>query len=98
MAKVKWDVDTLRGSINTLDTEKGNLQARRDQMKATQGGVAANWQSPAGQQYQNRLLNDMAVIENIVSQLDIRLNSLRKVLDCYNACESQIVAALRRLP
>jgi uncharacterized protein YukE len=98
LAKVKWDIDTLRGSISTLNTEKGNLQAQRGQMKSEQARVGANWKSPAGQQYQNRLQNDMAVIDSIVSQLDTRLDSLNKALNCYSACESQIVTALRRLP
>ena len=98
MAKVKWDIDVLRSSINTLNTEKNNLRAQRDQMKAAQSRVDVNWKSPAGQQYQNRLQNDMTVLDNILTQLDKRLNSLNKALGFYNTCENKVVTALRRLP
>lgn len=96
--KVRWDVEVLRSSIYTLNTEKDNLRSQRDKMKAEQNRVNMNWKSPAGQQYQNRLQNDMVTIDNIILQLEKRLGSLQKVLTYYSTCEAQIQTTLKRLP
>jgi exonuclease VII small subunit len=67
-------------------------------MKAEQGRVDANWKSPAGMQYQSRLQNDIAVLENILTQLDERTSALQKALECYISCEDNVQKALGRLP
>lgn len=96
--KVRWDVETLRSSIHTLTREKDNLKAQRNQMQVQRDRVNVHWKSPAGQQYQNRLGNDMATVDNIIRQLEQRLASLQKVVTRYSGCEDRVAAALKRLP
>jgi uncharacterized protein YukE len=94
----RWNIVSMRTSLNTLSTERNNLQAQRNQMLHTQNRVGVNWQSPAGQQYQSRLNTDIRILENIIAQLDRRIDSLRQVISEYETCESRVQNLLRKLP
>lgn len=98
MAKVRWDIDMLNSSMQTLRGERNNLQNQRGQMQQQRNRVDTAWKSPAGQQYQNRLANDVAAIDHIIGQLDRRLTSLQGTASRYKTCEDKIATALRRLP
>jgi len=95
---VHWNLDVLNDTIQRLDSEKESLSTQRIQMREQQARVDANWQSPAGQQYQGRLQQDMETIYNVIASLDMRIGSLRRVHAYYTTCESEIRGALGRLP
>ena len=96
--KIRWDVDILRGSVQSLKAERANLQAQRGQMQQQKERVDVSWKSPAGQQYQNRLTNDIRLIDIIITQLDKMIDSIQKASDRYNNCENQVSTAVKRLP
>lgn len=96
--RVRWDLEVMRTSIQSLRRERNNLQTQRGQMQAQKNRVDVNWKSPAGQQYQSRLGSDMATIDHIIGLLDARLGSLENVVVRYSSCEDRVAASLRRLP
>ena len=98
MNMVHWNLGVLNDTIQRLDSEKESLTTQRTQMREQQSRVDANWQSPAGQQYQGRLQQDMETIYNVIASLDMRIDSLRRVHVHYTNCEGEIRSALGRLP
>ncbi|MCL2287253.1 MAG: WXG100 family type VII secretion target [Firmicutes bacterium] len=94
----RWNLETLKDSIQRLDSESNNLTDQREQMRVQQERVDVSWRSPAGQQFQNRLQADMATIDNIINQLMRRIESLRRVHTHYANCENEVRTALGRLP
>ena len=95
---VRWNLESLDNLINRLDIERDNLGMQYNQMRDFQNRVDLNWQSPGGRIYQNRLQEDMAALGNIISQLERRVISLRKVQGYYRSAESQVRIAVNRLP
>lgn len=98
MNMVHWNLDVLNDTIQRLDSEKESLTTQRTQMIEQQARVDANWQSPAGQQYQSRLQQDMETVYNVIASLDMRIGSLRRVHKHYTSSESETRSALGRLP
>lgn len=95
---VRWNIDALNALINRLRTEKNNLSEQHRQMEIQQNRINLNWQSPAGRMYQNRLQEDIASLSIILTLLEIRENSLRRATNYYSTAESNIQAAIARLP
>ena len=94
----RWNVASMRASLNSLTSERNNLQNQLSQMRTAQTRVGVNWQSPAGRQYQNRLTTDIRVLENIITQLEGRINTLRQAITEYEVCEQRVQNAMVRLP
>jgi len=95
---VRWDLDVMETSLQTLEARKEELEAQRGKMQTQQSNVHANWQSPAGREYQARLEADMTVMGSVVSELNARITSLKRVNSIYAQCESDIQTAMGRLP
>jgi uncharacterized protein YukE len=96
--KVCWDTVMMADSIQKLRREQDNLRNQRKQMKTQQERVDTNWKSPAGQQYQSRLQNDVVTLDNILKEMNERTDALQKVKDVYIQCEQRIQIALNKLP
>ena len=94
----RWNVASMRSSLNSLAAERDNLRNQLNQMRAAQTRVGVNWQSPAGRQYQNRLTTDIRVLENIINQLEGRINTLSRAINEYEVCEQRVQNAMVRLP
>ena len=94
----RWNLDTLAGAIRRLQEEQSNLETQRNHMQTQQQRVGVNWQSPAGRQYQQRLGNDIATVNNVIEQLRRRIASLQRVQAHYSTCENEVRTALNRLP
>jgi len=98
MTTVRWNLDEMSRALVRLDTERRNLETQRNQMQAQQSRVDVNWRSPAGQQYQNRLQEDMGAIDGIVRFLERHGAALRRVHGHYSSAEQRIRSALSTLP
>lgn len=96
--KVRWDIDTLNTYLQTLKKEQQNLRTQHRQMIQQKNEVGISWKSPAGQDYQNRLSNDIEVLDNIIKQVDRQIDSLKKAIKNYQSCEKAVKQSLRRLP
>ena len=94
---VRWNLQNLGETIDSLNEERERLAQERGRMQEQQGRVGQNWQSSAGTQYQNRLHEDMECLENILNQLQIRIDSLRKVLRIYTDAETIIRRAVQNI-
>jgi len=95
---IRWNLNILSNTISALQREHSDLCTWRDRMKQLQSQVGNNWQSSAGQQYQDRLEADYKTIEHIRTQLERRTRSLTKVYNYYFECESRIRSAANSLP
>ena len=95
---VHWNLQELGSAINALENRREHLSQGREHMRAQQARVGHNWQSPAGRQYQKRLQEDMALLNDILGHLHSRIESLRRVQQIYTDAESTIrVATINQL-
>ncbi|MCL2016898.1 MAG: WXG100 family type VII secretion target [Defluviitaleaceae bacterium] len=95
---LRWNVDALRNAVGSLRNERGNLQASRNDLQSQLTRIGTNWRSPAGRQYQNRLTTDIRVLDNILRQLDRRIDSINRVITQYVNAEAQIKSRALHLP
>ncbi|MCL1987597.1 MAG: hypothetical protein FWG64_06470 [Firmicutes bacterium] len=98
MAELRWNVETMRQTVGLLERERTELINRKAGMTNQQQRIDTNWKSPAGQQYQNRLLDDIATLDNIITQLDRRITALNDVNRVYDEAERNIRVAAQKLP
>jgi uncharacterized protein YukE len=94
---VQWDLEVLDNTLRTLEQKCEALGNQRNIMQAHRERVGANWKSTAGRDYQGRMQSDMDTINHIITQLQNRIVSLRKVLGHYTQCEREIQTALNQL-
>ena len=95
---VRWNLQELGSAINALEQEHSRLTQERTNMQTQQDRVGVSWQSQAGTQYQNRLSEDMTLLQNILQDLQGRIATLRRVNQYYSNAETSIRSAAGNLP
>ena len=95
---VKWDTEELENTYIKLGQEKEKLEAEYLKLRIQSERVDAHWQSPAGRDYQARLVRDIETVKHIIEQLDERIASLTRVRGIYEEYEQSLDTAMSRLP
>ena len=98
VSMVRWNLQDLGSIISSLERERSNLADGLQNMRTQKDRVGVNWQSAAGRQYQDRLHEDIADLEAIVSELEARIGALGRVRGHYEGAEQSIERAAARLP
>ncbi|MCI8441758.1 MAG: DUF3114 domain-containing protein [Provencibacterium sp.] len=95
MADVKWDVEELSGNVQLLQRESENLAQYERFLREFKQTVAQNWQSQAGEMYQQRMDIEVQRMQLIREHLGNIIAVLRDVTNQeYTVCEEEIRQAL----
>ena len=95
---VRWNLQNLGSAIGSLEAERERLAQENFNMQEQSKRVGMNWRSPAGMQYQHRLVEDLTVLGNILNHLQARIGSLRNVERYYAEAEATISRLAGTLP
>ena len=91
MADVKWDVEELSGNVQLLQRESENLAQYERFLREFKQTVAQNWQSQAGEMYQQRMDIEVQRMQLIREHLGNIIAVLRDVTNQeYTVCEEEI--------
>ena len=96
--KIVWNLNKLEVLAGTLKTQTERLEEQYKYLQNIKDNVAANWESPAGTAYQERMDADLGDMDRLIKALNNDIQAIETAKSSfYRECESAVRKRLSQL-
>ncbi len=97
MEKIEWDHIKINEIVQKFDSVISILEGQKAKISSLIKQVNDNWQSMAGEEYSQRINEDLAYITGMISTFSNARKDLAEACGIYAQCETDIKTKLESI-